>query len=409
MDSQQALLESMRACIRGQQVHWPQDALDEAAWDGLIALAHEQHVLSLVLQSCYGSPAFLSQSQDFRQSLLSRNRHQVVGHTMRAAALSALWQAMDAAGFHAVIMKGAACRAVYPVQGVRASSDEDILIPAEEFHRCLAFLKEQGFTCGAYEEDAFEVGLHRGDGLYIELHRTPFAPDDDVLGGCNGWFDGLFDRAITVSADGFSFRVMGAQDHMLLLILHAFKHLLHSGFGSRQVCDMVLWAEHYGAEIDWQSILDRCRAVRAAGFAAAVFQIGAQYLAFDAQKACLPAELLGPEKAADLLLRDLLSGGVFGTASRSRHHSATITHNAVSAQRRGETSSLLQSLFPPQEKLQGEYPYLKKSPLLLPVAWATRLARYGAELLRRGDSDAAETLRIGRERAELLRKLDIMD
>ena len=80
----------------------------------------------------------------------------------------------------------------------------------------------------------------------------------------------------------------------------------------------------------------------------------------------------------------------------------------MAADRAGEKSSLLQSLFPPVRQLEGQYPYLKKSPWLLPAAWTARLARYGAEVLRREDSDAAETLRIGRERTELLRKLDIM-
>ena len=145
------------------------------------------------------------------------------------------------------------------------------------------------------------------------------------------------------------------------------------------------------------------------GFAAAVFQIGAQHLALDVEKAALPPQLLGEEALAEVLLEDLLSGGVFGTATRSRHHSAAITHNAVSADRTGEKPSLRQNLFPPRQALEGRYPYLKKAPWLLPAAWATRLARYSTEVLRRSDSDAAETLQIARERMELLRKLDIMD
>ena len=409
MDVKDALLDAVRCCIRGRKADWPADALPQSGWTALTSLAQEQQVLPMVLQSCYAAPAFLAQSQDFRQSLLGRNRQQAAVGAMRAAAWGALWQELEAAGFRAVIMKGAACRAVYPAPGVRRSSDEDVLVPDGQFRSCLAFFRERGFTCGEVAEDAFEVALRRADGLYIELHRTPFAPDDAVLGGCNAWFEGLYDRSFTVAPEGMPLRVMGAQDHMLLLILHAFKHLLYSGFGLRQVCDMVLWAETYGAQIDWTAITERCRAVRAAGFAAAVFAVGAQYLELDVEKACMPPELLGDEETAALLLGDLLSGGVFGTASRSRHHSAALTHSAVSADRTGEKSSVLQSLFPRREALQGRYPYLKKSPWLLPLAWVSRMGSYGAELLRREDSDAAETLRIARERTELLRKLDIMD
>ena len=409
MDVRQALVTAVRCCLRGTQTGWPVDALTEQDWEALWALAREQQVLPMVLQGVYTTPAFLNQPSAMRAALQRESRTRVAYGAMRASSLAMLWQQLRQAQFTPVIMKGAACRSVYAVSGVRQSSDEDILVPSDQFWDCVAFLKEQGFTCGEAVEDAFEVGLRRNDGLYIELHRTPFAPDDPVLSGCNAWFDGLWDRCMTIDADGAELQVMGPDDHMLLLILHAFKHLLFSGFGLRQVCDVVLWAERDGQQIHWQSIVERCRAVRALGFARAVFGIGAKYLAMDTQKACLPEELLCDDGTAELLLHDLLSGGVFGTASRSRHHSATVTRNAVAADRAGEKSSLLQSLFPPARQLEGQYPYLKKTPWLLPLAWGSRMGSYGLELLRRRDSSAAETLQIARERMELLRKLDIMD
>lgn len=410
MEIRQALVQAVCAGMRGGQIAWPAETLSRQDWEELCLLARQQQVLPVLVHSCYASPAFLSQDEAFRREVLGSNRMQVARQTMRSAALGALWTQLCQAGFTPVIMKGAACRTVWPLGSVRLSSDEDVLVPHDQFSACVDFLRGQGFACGDVDGDASEVGLRRGDGLYLELHRSPFAPDDPVLGGCALWFEDIYQRCITVEADGAALQVMGPDDHMLLLILHAFKHLLHSGFGLRQVCDLVLWAESYGADINWATILERCSAVRAVGFARAVFGIGAKYLGMDTQKACLPEELLGrDEEMTDALLHDLLTGGVFGTASRSRHHSATVTHNAVAADRAGEKSSLLQSLFPPSRQLEGQYPYLKKAPWLVPAAWATRLVRYGGEVLRREDSDAAETLRIGRERTELLRKLDIMD
>lgn len=409
MNERQALLEALCAAVRGRRVSWPEEALTDAGWEALLLLSRQQQVTGLVMQAVYAAPAFLALEDGTRRTLLQSHRAQVVSHTRRTAALAALWQQLENSGLHPVIMKGAACRSVYPAEGVRPSSDEDVLVPDGEFHRCIAFLKEQGFTCGEVAEDDFGAALRRADGLYIELHRTPFDPKDTVLGGCNAWFDGLFDRAVTVRADGFPFRVMGQQDHMRLLMLHAFKHLLYSGFGLRQVCDMVLWAEAYGAGMDWEALVDDWASVRALGFARAVFRLGVRYLEMDTAAACLPPALLCDDGTAELLLHDLLTGGVFGTASLSRQHSAAVTLNAVTADRAGEKSSLLQNLFPSGRQLQGRYPYLKKAPWLLPAAWASRLVRYGTEVLRREDSDAAETLRIGRERTELLRKLDIID
>ena len=50
------------------------------------------------------------------------------------------------------------------------------------------------------------------------------------------------------------------------------------------------------------------------------------------------------------------------------------------------------------------FPWVKKSALLLPAAWGVRIVRY----LRRGSLSAAESIRIGNERIELLKKYGIL-
>ena len=69
------------------------------------------------------------------------------------------------------------------------------------------------------------------------------------------------------------------------LICHAFKHFLHSGFGIRQVCDIILFANAYGDAIDWERVLKQCREIQADLFAAALFGIGEKYLTFDPERA----------------------------------------------------------------------------------------------------------------------------
>ena len=69
----------------------------------------------------------------------------------------------------------------------------------------------------------------------------------------------------------------------------------------------------------------------------------------------------------------------------------------------------MRTLFPSRKALEGRYPFLRTKPWLLPVAWVRRIAHYAAE--RRGagaDNKAAESLRIGSERVELLRRYGII-
>ena len=203
---------------------------------------------------------------------------------------------------------------------------------------------------------------------------------------------------------------MHPHDHMLYLLLHAYKHLIHSGFGVRQVCDIILWAEHYGAQIDWTLLREQCRQVRAWKFARAVFRIGLNYLEFDSGKAGIPTEYLEDESGYRELLEDLLESGVFGGKDLSRKHSSTITLRTVESNRNGSSYSLCQTLFPGAAAMEGQFPYVKKYPFLLPLAWCQRFVKYGGELLRSKEgNEAAESLRIGKRRTLLLKELDIID
>ena len=197
---------------------------------------------------------------------------------------------------------------------------------------------------------------------------------------------------------------------MLYLLLHAYKHLIHSGFGVRQVCDIILWAEHYGAQIDWTLLREQCRQVRAWKFARAVFRIGLNHLEFDPGKAGIPTEYLEDESGYRELLEDLLESGVFGGKDLSRKHSSTITLRTVESNRNGSSYSLCQTLFPGAAAMEGQFPYVKKYPFLLPLAWCQRFVKYGGELLRSKEgNEAAESLRIGKRRTLLLKELDIID
>ena len=68
----------------------------------------------------------------------------------------------------------------------------------------------------------------------------------------------------------------------------------------------------------------------------------------------------------------------------------------------------LTAAFPSAKALEGRYPWLKKQPWLLPVAWTSRMAGYLRETRRRPDSSLADALKIGTERVELLKRYDIL-
>ena len=113
----------------------------------------------------------------------------------------------------------------------------------------------------------------------------------------------------------------------------------------------------------------------------------------------------------DRLLEDLLCGGIYGAADRSRVHSSTMTLNAVEADKKGKKSkaNLIKTVFPSANNLEHRFPYLRRMPALLPVAWICRIFGYIKERFERPDSHASEIIRTGSMRIELLRHYDIID
>ena len=100
---------------------------------------------------------------------------------------------------------------------------------------------------------------------------------------------------------------------------------------------------------------------------------------------------------------------MYGSNDYTRLHSSTVTLNAIKASRTGEKSSVLSTVFPKREYLEHRYPYLKKHPYLLPVAWVQRIAHYASEKQSNPDNSASGSIKLAKERIELMKQYDIMD
>lgn len=408
MCENELLLLALKAGIRGEKVQL-QGMCSQETGERLLELARAHHVQALVLEAIYGSPDYSCLDEALRAAWKQEAKAICIRQTLRDDAFGALWGEMEQAGIVALVMKGCVCRSLYPNPGLRPSSDEDILVKPEDFPRALQLLLDMGFRPrdGEIAEGAFEIGLISPQGLYIELHKSPFAPGSATAGQLEDYFAQVHDRSMCVQTMAGRVRTMSGHDHMLYLLLHAYKHFIHSGFGIRQACDIALWAEAYDDCIDWPLLLQQCDLIRCGRFARTVFAAAREHLGFSVEKAGLRG-LLPQDLPVGALLEDMLQAGVFGSSTGSRVHSATITRNAVEADRQGKKSTALRSVFPKCGDLQGRYPYLRKYPVLLPVAWCSRLARYALEAGKK-DNSAAESLELGAKRKELLRDLDIID
>lgn len=389
-------LHIAKAAVSGGEL--PTEAVD---WPAIFTLANQQKLLPILFEAVRKTPA-AGENAPLFAAIKQQVIGQVLSQTVRSAEFADLYRKLRAAGLHPVVVKGQLCSRLYPLKDHRISADDDLFIPESEFFACHEALLANGLTTDTPADElptADEVSYTKKDSpLYIELHRHLFDSAEDTHDELNHFFVDI----APVEIDGFL--TMPPHEHLLYLILHAYKHFVRSGIGLRQFCDIGLWAQAYHDQIDWQRLHDQCAGVHAATFAAAAFRIARTYLGIDSD---LPAPW-NSDVDVEPLLHDALCGGVYGSNDYTRLHSSTVTLNAVKASRTGEKSSVLRTVFPKREYLERRYPYLKKRPYLLPVAWVQRIAHYAGEQSG-ADNSASGSIKLAKERIELMKLYGIID
>jgi len=397
-----------RAALEGRKID---TETDQSGWERLFEMASVQNVLPMI----YDSTAEAFNRSDCEVDMKATIRAQVMGQITtqirRTDAFLKLYRKFAAAGGEPIVLKGLICRQLYPDPDARSSGDEDLLVEEDVFSLYDGVLTTAGWSIADEKTDPltdFEVSYRsERSPLCLEVHKTLFAPENAAYGDMNRLFEGARERSVRTKIDGVEIRTLCETDHVLYLILHAFKHFLHGGVGIRQISDIARFADVYRTKIDWIEIREKCKKVRADRFAEALLQIAVTHMGLD------PAALSPdwqPQINSTDLLEDCLNAGVYGTSSMARRHSGNMTLHAAAegSAAGGAKRSLLRTVFPSARELSGRYRYLKKLPILLPVAWCDRILRYRGE---KGEvaQNAKEAIRIGNERIELLEEYGIID
>lgn len=398
-------LESISAALCNEKLSWT--GVSEENWSKLMSLSLAHKLQPLVFNAVFDCPAAENWSGFSAQKRLSKS--QMLTQTLKTTEFQALYTYLRENGITPLVVKGILCRSVYPNPDLRQSSDEDLFVEDASFEKCCSLLAAYGFQPTSEKDisDSFEIGWRKPNSpLYIELHKSLFSPDSMAVNQLTAFFEKAFDRAQEYSISGETYVSLCPHDHLLYLILHAYKHFIHSGFGIRQICDIGLWAKRYCDKVEWDELYQQLKEAHVLKFAAAIFDVADKNLNI---KFTLPENWKDITVDGEPLLLDALHAGIYGSADQSRAHSASVTFNAVAAQRAEKHSSIFQSVFPSKKALENDYPILKKSAFYLPYVWCARIRKYRKETKNAPDNQMSEALRIAKERKQLLKYYDIIE
>ena len=403
-------LNALKLAIRNKKMNIEED-LSDAEWRQFFHLASIHDVLPLIINSVYQSKA-LQAHASIRDYMIRRGRRLALYQAQRSGDFILLYQKMNEEGIKPLIMKGIICRNLYETPELRPSADEDMLIFPWQIQKYHDFFMNNGFRLldedmDIEKEDEVSY-LNPENHLYIEVHKYLFPTDDKAYGSLNSLFSVLEDR-VTETIYHVPIRTFGYTDHLIYMICHAYKHLLYSGIGIRQLCDIGLFAEKLSDSIDWERVFTSCEIFRMKDFFGAILKICSKYLGIQL-KAESFVKYLDLTSIDELpLLEDILSGGLYGVADEDRLHSSTMTLEVVSAQREGRKSrGLISSIFPERSYMETKFPYLKQKKWMLPIAYIQRTKQYLSKSSKNRVSPG-KTIAIGNSRIRLLKKYNIID
>lgn len=402
-------LNLIRQALRGLNGVSDEVTLSPETWEILLAISSEHEILPLIFEEALRHSSFSALNSEIRKKYREKAISIAVRQIVQTNEFLTLILHAQARGLDPIVLKGITVRSLYPKSMLRPSVDEDILVAPDQVEEWHAFLLSEGLEPDDPQADrrkADELSYHKPNSpTYIELHLSLFSSDSSAYGELNDLFEDADKHPSMITIEDVTLRTLSPTDHLLYLLCHAYKHFLHGGVGIRQVCDIGIFSEHYADEIDWDRVRTSCDSVRIAAYSAALFRIAERHLGFP-----MPAAFADLDMDEADMLEDILSGGLYGVNDINRAHSSTITLDAVASQKQGrQHRGALASVFLPLGSMRGRYPYLRRFPWLLPVAWTQRVLRYLTHRDGLAPGKPGETVRIGKERVELLREYGILD
>lgn len=310
-------------------------------------------------------------------------------------------------GIECCVLKGESIARFYHTPIARVSSDADILINPQKTDLCLEIMKEIGFDVGnnIYESHQVEC-THPVAGL-VEIHTMMYGKrTEDVCFNNEVKYN---EKYITIKTeDGTELKTLGITDNFLFLMLHFTKHFLSFGVGIRQLSDVLVYVENNYTAIDWIRANQSLENLGFKKFFDCILAIGKEYLAFPDN--IFPTSDIN-EALVEKIFNDMQLGGVFGHDDNTRCGFYELYLNERYKRFNNDSYNdyrnkrKLHRLFPNRKFMAVNFPYVKKSPLLLPIAWIHRIAK---GILPKKQNAVPQPNLNHEERLKLMRDLDMI-
>ncbi len=346
------------------------------------ALYQLSHMQSLTAMCYMGlAPALSTEQQKFpliakwRQDKDLSIRKNLLLDTARAE----ITARMEAAGIWYIPLKGVLLKSMYPAEGMRQMSDNDILHDPARRQDVQAIMLTLGFELapGTVHDTYQKLPIYN-----FEMHRGLFTENQFPVMAqyYNAVLAHICSDEIAPCA-----RALSDEDAYIYNTAHAFKHFSYGGTGLRFLIDCYVYLAAKGATMD-RAYLDR----ELATLGLTEFEAMSRHLSaalFDAP--VTPAILNALSEEDQKTLADCMQAGTYGNydlyARNELHRMAGNQNGRITTATR--LRYYWSRLWPSQELCQTRYPFFAKWRICKPFLMVFRLVR---GLFKRGRFIKAE-------------------
>ena len=319
----------------------------------------------------------------------------VSSQLQRSAELVRICSMMEKNGISYIVFKGAVCRALYTNPEYRTSTDEDLLVKAENIEKAKQILLANGYRL--INEKSGEIKLaNKFLNSLVELHSS--LVDESVSDGMRAVgdiFKNQLEKSVSIDIGAGKVKTFTPTFGFLSLCVHFFNHFVRGGIGIRPVMDIACFISTYRAEIDFDFCFSVLETINAKKTIRTVMAICEKYFNVE-------LNVSENDKTVNLLLSDILGAGAYGTADSGRVHSGAVTKN-LAHKDKGIISTAFSVLIPSEDEIVSKHPEMRGKKREIRNYRIKRIIGFA------GEKGKFKTVKTAGNRKKLLKELEIYE
>ena len=365
---QNQFIEILSSGIRGSGISL--DNKDNINWSEIFKLA-KAHKVEGIIYSTLNKSGLTSYIDEGELKDIKLNTFNVgIKQLKHIRNLSHIFTKIIDSNIKIIVLKGLVVREFYPNPEQRSMSDADILVKCEDIERVKALLINNDYRLLEDHEASHHMAFYNNNGSMIELHWNLFKRDG-FTSKLEEYEKKIWEDTIEVKVGEASVLSLGYEDLALHLCMHMAAHLAATGFGVRQLCDLVLLVEKEGKSIDWNKFIEKSKIYKFEKFNAVIFKVC--NILFNME---IPYQIdtskVDSKAYIEAIISEIFESGVHGKSDMTNQFGHQIAFNFNGKDENatlGAFKRFIRFLFPRIEDMSEKYSYAKKVKILTPIAW----------------------------------------